>query len=1129
MKEPRPRTRAARNRPPLPPVPGGKALARLAQFDLERGLDGTEAVPTLAGVAPAAPQEARRNAAEARAAYLEAFNLLEDRTRMAPALPVAQGWRPLGPFCIPHGQTYGSGPGSRPAVAGRISAVAVDPGDADHILIGAAGGGVWETRDGGDTWQPRTDNQPSLAMGAIAFDPSNPSMVYAGTGEGDAIFRLGAGLLRSTDGGTTWAVHAAAPFVGSGFYDLVVDPLDGNHLLAGTRSGPFSVSPTGITAPGALYESTDGGATWTQRRNVRTWDFSMHPPVMGDPNSTDEVFAGCEDGLFHSTNGGTTWSAVALPGAPTSYDRIEVCHAPSDGNIVYVFAAGPPIIPVPVPGFPPGTTMPTPYLWRREVFGGAFTAITPPGDLLTLQAWYDWFAAVAPNNPDILYLGAIDGHKGTRSAAGTWTWEAITARNVGDSIHPDQHHITFSPTDPNVVFIGNDGGIYRSPNGGANWETLNKGLCITEFEYLAQHPQFEAWLLAGTQDNGTQRFEGEDLWFHVADGDGGDCGANHASSYTCYHTYYGMGMERSTTGGGWGSWSWIGPFPPVGHRALFYPPLEVQDNVVVQAGSSVFISTDTGTTWNSVNLPGTNVVATALAIASSTRAYAGTNNGNVYRIEFSGGSWQPPVALTRPRVGFVSDLLVDASNPNRLWATYSSLTGGHVYRSDDAGTTWNNVSAGLPDIPANTVCIDPANPDTVWVAMDVGVYQSTDAGGTWAAFSNHLPNALVKDLVFHAPSRLLRAATQSRGVWEIAVDGATMPDVEVYLRDSVVDTGRQSPSPSGVSNPFISGAITHWYECTDIKVDAPSYQTPLPTDVDFEVFEDDHGVFAVGLQHENAQRNRTVRVFVQVHNRGVNAATNVAVKVFFADASLGLPDLPAGFWTGFPANVLPGTSPWQPIAAHQVIPSIEGGRAEIIAFDWPVPATANDHSCLLAILSADNDEIATSELNIANLVLNNKKCGLKNLTVVDPPPAIGPRVRSLYLKMWGVGKEKRKFSLATDRGTRAILRGIVLSKRLSRLAQEAELEKVELTPADKAALERLTKENPALKDTLDVSTAYRAPRNLWLREFELDPEKPEPLVLLLTPRPPAGSWSLLQRNEQSQVVGGYTLQALGSR
>jgi photosystem II stability/assembly factor-like uncharacterized protein len=947
--------------------PGSKALKRLHLFEQERGLEETDAVRTEAeqpiayvgsdrddGSPEAAPRARRRRGGKKSdddfpdtSPYLEAFQQKQQVARDVMAVPIQPAWRPIGPFSIPHGQTYGSGPGSRPSVSGRVASIAIDPANPNHILLGTAGGGVWETRDGGNLWEPRTDNQPTLMTGAVAFDPSNPLIAYVGTGEGNFYRRLGAGLLRSTDGGTTWTMLVTSPFVGLGFYDLVVDPLNGNHILAATS--------------GNLCESTNGGVSWTVRRTQIIWDLSMHPAVSGTPTSTQEVFAACGDGLQRSTNGGTTWAAVALPGAPASYARMAVCHAPSNGDIVYVFA----------------TNGAAAYVWRRDTFGGAFAAIAPPAGLATGQAWYDWFAAVAPNNPNVIYLGAINVHKGTRSAAGTWTWETISARAVGQSIHPDQHAIAFSPSNANVVYIGNDGGLYRSNDAGATWQSLNKGLCTTEFEYLAQHPQYDAWLIGGTQDNGTMRYEGGEVWPHVADGDGGDCGTNASSPYTCFHTYYSMGMARSTTGGGWASWSWIGPNVPNTYSSLFYPPLEVNGSVVAQAGQSVFISTNDGTTWNEIALPTTGGIASALAIPTATRVVVGTGSGNIYRIEQVGGTWQAPTVLGQPRTAFVSDVLVDPTNANRIWATYSALIGGHVYRSDDSGTTWINVSAGLPNIPANAIELDPANTAIVYVGTDVGVYRSTDSGGTWAAFSNGLPNALVGELLFHPASRLLRAGTRNRGVWEIAVDQTTMPDVEVYLRDSVVDTGRRTPSPVSGADPFVTAGTIAWWDSTDIKIESAPFQQPFG--VDFEAFEDDRGVFAAGLTNEVVSGSS--RVYVQVHNRGPVPAINAAVKVFYVDAN-SYQALPAGFWINFPNNSVPAGSAWQPIGPHQILPSVQVGRPQVAAINWNAPTNTSGAVWLLAVVSADNDLISTTELNPSTLVLNNPKCALKRAAVL---------------------------------------------------------------------------------------------------------------------------------------------------
>ena len=170
-------------------------------------------------------------------------------------LPV---WHELGPTLIPHGQTYGKGPHSQPSVSGRCVGIDIDPTNRKHLVLCSAGGGLWESQDRGATWRPLTDQQPTLAMGAIARSPSSSNIMYAGTGEGDGQVPLGVGLLRSSDGGQNWTHIPSSTLSGEAIYDIAVHPTDPLHLWVGGTS--------------ALYESTDGGATISAVRNDQTWD-----------------------------------------------------------------------------------------------------------------------------------------------------------------------------------------------------------------------------------------------------------------------------------------------------------------------------------------------------------------------------------------------------------------------------------------------------------------------------------------------------------------------------------------------------------------------------------------------------------------------------------------------------------------------------------------------------------------------------------------------------------------------------------------------------------------------------------------------------------------------------------------
>jgi hypothetical protein len=537
-------------------LPGGKAAARLAEFRLERGLT---------------------QSAGATSNY---FKAMQEKNRQMAALEgkaPQPRWSPLGPYSIPHGQTYGA---ARPAVSGRVSCIAVDPKEAAHILIGSGAGGVWQSHDEGLSWVPASaaSGQFPMSVGAVEFVPGQSQIIYTGTGEGDSLSDYGVGLWKSSDSGTTWSVATEKPFVGLGFYGLAIDPLDPKRMFAATTGG--------------LFLSIDSGVNWQQAKigpadqlETKCWSVSIHPAAAGDANSTKEMFAAAPGGLYRSADGGDTWKNLWLETAPSQFRRLAVCHDPWRGDVAYAFGQD---------------NNGLPALWRRDAPAADFGRTFCPLGINLDQADYDWFAAASPADPNVVYLGAVSLWKGELRKDDTWNWVNISSRDHGDGIHGDQHAIAFSPTQPNCIYVGNDGGIFASPNGGVNWKSLNKGLAITQFEYLAQHPDYNAWILGGTQDNGTLRYEGCEAWYQVATGDGGECAINDSSPYTAYHCFYNMTLQRSITGGSAGSWSSISPPVSDNYGSLFYPPMEVNGNVVVMAGESCWVSTDTGSTFNEV-------------------------------------------------------------------------------------------------------------------------------------------------------------------------------------------------------------------------------------------------------------------------------------------------------------------------------------------------------------------------------------------------------------------------------------------------------------------------------------------------------------------------------------------------
>jgi len=644
----------------------------------------------------------------------------------AAAPAAAPMWQSIGPSQIPDGQTYGS---NRVDVIGRVASIAVDPSDTRHLLLGSAGGGIWESKDAGANWLPRTDNMPSLAIGAVAFDPSKPKKVYAGTGEGNFYAQLGAGVYGSTDGGTTWTVLASVPFLGVGFYDLVVDPKTPSVLYVATTNG--------------FYKSTNSGITWSQKRAGRCWKISVHPD-----GGTIELLASFEDGLFASTNGGNAFAPVTLPSRPAApWTRLAVDRVAAAPDIAYAF----------------GAAAGAAHLWRRD--GTAWSKITSvPSSLSVNQAWYDWYVAVNPDNKNQVYIGAIDTLRGDLSGS-TWRWTNITTQSA-NSIHPDQHCLTFVPGNSRTIYAGNDGGIYRSSNNGSTWTELNKGLAITEIEYMASDPNTSKWLIAGTQDNGTVRFTGATKWDHIADGDGGHCGVDQQSPNIVFHSFYNVTLERSNNKGD--TWTWLAP-PNV--ASLFYPPIDVAGLTVGIAGVSLVVTRNGAAPWATVPLGlSANEVSTAMRAIDANALLIGTNFGRMLKMTWTGAAWNKAV-LASPVAKYISCIAVDPSNPQRFWTTSSQVTGagGRVYRSDNGGTSWVNCTAGLPNIPINSVVVDPANFKRVWIAADVGVYQTLDLGRTWLAFSNGLPNAIAADLLLHKQDRRLICGTRNRGAWVVDV------------------------------------------------------------------------------------------------------------------------------------------------------------------------------------------------------------------------------------------------------------------------------------------------------------------------------------------------------------------------
>jgi hypothetical protein len=628
-----------------------------------------------------------------------------------------------------------------------------------------------------------TDAAPTLAVGALSYAPSNPQIIYVGTGEAtfSGVSYGGEGILKSTDGGLNWVQLATTPFIkGTAFSDLVVSPSNANLLVASTAIGLFgrpAVRPAGIGARG-LWRSTDGGATWTQTvtlvNSLGATSLAVNPADFNQQYAghTNETASNLTDVVKRSTDGGQTWTNIAGPWTSISgnTNNVVIAIAPSNPNRVYVamenaatsglhglwtstdaFAATPTWTQISVAATDNGTGTLGPC-----AFDKAFSATSG-------QCWYNLELTVKPTDENILFFGGIPlwRYNGNTS---TWVEVSQTAApaNRNNGIHVDQHASAWAGS---RLIFGNDGGVWSTTtDGDTAWSEHNSTLAITQYYEGSVSPD-RSLQAGGSQDNGSHVRSGALGWPLVSGGDG--AGNALVSNTNWAVSSQNQNVSRTTTAGASftgvrGNYGGIAPF--IGKVRVC--PADTTGNTVALNGSRINVTTQffTGTAsslW-------TNSGAGIFTPASAGSAIAFGNTCNVIAAGHSGGQiLRTPASGSVAAAGMINvdplnqvpdrpiSVIAFPSNDNTTMYVgvggFSNGAPGNIYRTTDftvASPTWTNISVPV-DGPVNSLAIDPTDNNKLYAGTDFGVWFSSDAGANWAHMGPGIgmPNVPVFDLV----------------------------------------------------------------------------------------------------------------------------------------------------------------------------------------------------------------------------------------------------------------------------------------------------------------------------------------------------------------------------------------------
>ncbi len=693
---------------------------------------------------------------------------------------------------------------------GRLSCVAFRTGTPDIIYVGAAAGGIWKTTDGGSTWKPLGDKNDALGVSdIIVIETDSDDILYIATGDRDAGDTYSVGVLKSTDGGSTWEPTELSWSQGQQrrINRLLVDSNDNLILYASTTIG--------------LYKTTNGGDNWDLKSSRNFIDIEFKP-------ENNAVIYGSTTGgtIYKSTDSGETWTLVY---SITGGKRTQLAVSFDDPSVVYALSSN--------------SSSGLNGVYKSTDSGDNWSLVYNAVNMLGWdcdgggtggQGWYDLCIASDPSDANIVLLGGVNTWKST-DGGHSWNisnhWSG-SCGGTATNVHADKHFLAYQP-DTGHLFECNDGGIYKTTNNGDSWIHIGSGLVTSQMYRLGVSQTSSNDVITGLQDNGSKAMLYGN-WADVLGGDGMECVIDHTNEAVQYAEYYFGNIYRTKN-----HWASSTGIKPSGSSGAWITPycLDVMNSRVIYAGyQDVYKSTDQGNSWTTISsniAGGTKLHSLTVAPSNNFYIYTATSS-KIYQTKDGGTNWTD-ITGNLPGSNNITYISVKHNDPNTVWVSFSGFNNDkRVYETTDGGENWTNISDGLPQLPVNCVIQNRQNTTFVelYCATDVGVY--VKVGDTdWKPFFDGLPNVVVDELEIYydntepANSRI-RAATYGRGLWESDLLSTVILPVADFSADNVspttIDTVLFSDLSSNVPDTWLwsfSPATVSFIDGTDENTQNP--------------------------------------------------------------------------------------------------------------------------------------------------------------------------------------------------------------------------------------------------------------------------------------------------------------------